>query len=96
MHQPDQFAYSAMSLFVDLISRESTSVDVCMLVNCYGLNGIGVQAIELYRQMSKELIDEVTYVCVLNACSHSELVDEARSIFQNIQIKTGTIYCTMV
>ena len=66
------------------------------VVNSYGLNGMGSQAIEVYRQMPKKYIDEATYVCVLNACSHSGLVDEARSIFTNIPTKNGKIYCTMV
>ena len=66
------------------------------LVNAYGLNGQGIQAIELYHQMSKELINEVTYICVLNACSHSGLVNEARAIFENISNKTERIYTTIV
>ena len=57
---------------------------------------MGMQAIELYHQMPKEFIDEITYICVLNACSHSGLVDQARSIFKDIKIKTESIYCTMV
>jgi pentatricopeptide repeat protein len=57
---------------------------------------MGLQAIELYRKMPSELINEVTYICVLNACSHSGLIDEARSIFRNIEIKTEKIYGTMV
>jgi len=57
---------------------------------------MGLEAIELYHQMPSELINEVTYICVLNACSHSGLIDEARSIFRNIPIKTTSIYCTMV
>jgi pentatricopeptide repeat protein len=57
---------------------------------------MGLQAIELYRKMSPELIDEVTYICVLNACSHSGLIDEARSIFRNIETKTDRIYGAMV
>jgi pentatricopeptide repeat protein len=57
---------------------------------------MGLQAIELYRQMPLELINEVTYICVLNACSHSGLIDEARSIFRNIQTQTEKIYGTMV
>ena len=66
------------------------------LVNSYGLNGMGIQAIELYRQIPEELINEVTHICVLNACSHSGLVDEARFIFQNIEVKTQRIYGAMV
>jgi pentatricopeptide repeat protein len=57
---------------------------------------MGNQAIELFRQIPLQLIDEVTYICVLNGCSHSGLVDEARSIFKNIQTKTENIYVTMV
>ena len=57
---------------------------------------MATRAIELYRQLSKEFIDETTHICVLNACSHCGLVDEARSIFANIQIKTVSIYTTMV
>ena len=66
------------------------------VVNSYGLNGMVSQAIGVYRQMPKEYVGEATYVCVLNACSHSGLVDEARSIFSNIPIKTNMIYTTMV
>jgi pentatricopeptide repeat protein len=57
---------------------------------------MGYQALELYRQMPQEFIHEATYICVLNACSHSGLVSEARLIFNSIQIKTDKIYTTMV
>ena len=57
---------------------------------------MAVQAIELYRQMPEKFIGETAHVCVLNACSHSGLVDEARSIFRNIETKTVNIYVTMV
>jgi pentatricopeptide repeat protein len=57
---------------------------------------MGSQAIELYRQMPENLINEATHICILNACSHSGYVNEARSIFKNIQIKTERIYTTMV
>ena len=66
------------------------------IVNCYGLNGMGAQAIEVFRRMPQELTDEVTYICILNACSHSGLVDEARLIFENVPIKTEYINSTMV
>ncbi|CAF0744675.1 unnamed protein product [Adineta steineri] len=66
------------------------------MINCYGLNGQGNQAIELYRKIPKKFIDEVTHVCVLNACSHSGLVDEARTIFLNTETKTNKIYTAMI
>ncbi|CAF2063555.1 unnamed protein product [Rotaria magnacalcarata] len=67
-----------------------------LIINSYGLNGMSMQAVELFRKMPKEFIDESTYVCVLNACSHSGLVAIARSIFNNISIKTDIIYTTMI
>ncbi|CAF1324158.1 unnamed protein product [Rotaria sordida] len=66
------------------------------MINCYGLNGMGIQAIELYHEMPSKLINEVTHICVLNACSHSGLVDKARSIFKNIQNKTEKVYGTII
>ena len=57
---------------------------------------MGIEAIETYRQMPVELIDEVVHICLLNACSHSGLIDDARTIFDNIENKTGKIYTTMV
>ncbi|CAF4067259.1 unnamed protein product, partial [Adineta steineri] len=66
------------------------------MINSYGLNGMGVQALELYRKMPEEFINEVTYICVLSACSHSGLIEEARLIFKNIPTKTERIYGTMI
>ena len=57
---------------------------------------MGIEAIETYRQMPVEFIDEVVHICLLNACSHSGLIDDARTIFDNIENKTGKIYTTMV
>ncbi|CAF1551398.1 unnamed protein product [Rotaria magnacalcarata] len=65
-------------------------------VNAFGLNGMSAKSIELYHQMSLESIDEMIYVGVLNVCSKSILVDEARSVFKNIQMKIKPIYATMV
>jgi pentatricopeptide repeat protein len=57
---------------------------------------MATQALELFCKIPSKYLKESTYVCVLNACSHSGLVNQARSIFNHIQIKTEKIYCTMV
>ncbi len=57
---------------------------------------MAADAVELYGRMPKELIVDKTYVCVLNACSHSGFVNEARAIFQNIPMKTKWHYTVMV
>lgn len=57
---------------------------------------MGTEAVTLYRQMPKNLQNSITHICVLNACSHAGLVDEARAIFNQIETKTEHIMSTMV
>ena len=57
---------------------------------------MGEQAIDLYRQMPGNARDSVTHMCVLNACSHAGLVDQARLIFDRIDTKTEKVIVTMV
>ncbi|CAF1037318.1 unnamed protein product [Adineta steineri] len=66
------------------------------MISCYGFNGMGIKAIELYYKIPLKLINESINICILNACSFSGLIDQTRSIFENIRIKTERIYTTMV
>ncbi|CAF1549500.1 unnamed protein product, partial [Rotaria magnacalcarata] len=66
------------------------------MINSYGLNGMGIEAMKLFHQMPKEFINDLTYTCVLNSCSHSGLVEEARSIFNSIETKTDITVTTMI
>ena len=70
--------------------------DVCSLVNGYAWNNKEREAVELYRAMPADLINEGANVCVLKACSNSLLLDEARAIFDKIPTKTERIYIEMV
>ncbi|CAM2699210.1 unnamed protein product [Rotaria socialis] len=76
--------------------RQPNIIQYTAMVNSYGLNGMGMQAIALFHQIPREFLHEATYVCALNACSHSGLVGEARLIFKNIEMKTMRIYSTMI
>ncbi|CAF1033488.1 unnamed protein product, partial [Rotaria magnacalcarata] len=76
--------------------RQPNIIEYTTMVNSYGLNGMGMQAIALFHQIPREFLHEATYVCALNACSHSGLVSEARLIFKNIEMKTMRIYSTMI
>lgn len=67
-----------------------------ILVNAYGLNGRGIDAVDLYHQMSNNKHDEISHIAVLNACSHAALIERAHSIFDKIDNKTERIYTTMV
>ncbi|CAF3883915.1 unnamed protein product [Rotaria sordida] len=65
-------------------------------VNGFGLNGMGSEAIKLYREMPNNLRNEVTHICVLNACSHSGFLHEAQNIYNVISFKTEKIVTVMV
>ena len=65
-------------LFFDRKRKELRHL-TSFLVNSYGLNGMGIKAVELFHSIPVDFADEISYICVLNACSHSGLVDQARS-----------------
>ncbi|CAF0944362.1 unnamed protein product [Adineta ricciae] len=66
------------------------------MINAYGLNGMGVEAVELYRRTPVDMRDEVCRICALNACSHTGLLNECRHIFDQTHHKTEKIVTTMV
>ena len=95
--RPDVVSFSSMSKASIHVSKQF-KVRVAILVNAYGLNGMGKEAIELFHRISVDTIDEWIYVCVLNACSHSGLTDNAQQIFERIPNakRTEKIYTTLV
>ena len=66
------------------------------LVNAYGRVGMGAEAVDLYSQMPEKMRDSISNICVLNACSHAGLVDQATKIFHHVHVKTDKIVTTMV
>ena len=59
---------------------------------------MGLQAVELFHRVPSQILDHLTYLCVLNACSHSGLIDTAWKIFEQIPMKDKRekIYTAMV
>ncbi|KAJ7513974.1 hypothetical protein O6H91_23G021400 [Diphasiastrum complanatum] len=57
----------------------------------YAQQGRGKEALTLLEQMQREGMkpDEVTYVCVLSACSHSGLVNEGFHLFDSLRKDHG-------
>ncbi|XP_010270723.1 PREDICTED: pentatricopeptide repeat-containing protein At3g16610 [Nelumbo nucifera] len=49
----------------------------------YGINGLGMEALRLFHDLQKVGIkpDDVTFVCILSACSHSGLITEGKHLF---------------
>ncbi len=59
---------------------------------------MGIEAIEFFNKVPTNMLNNTIYLCVLNACSHSALVDQALKVFEKIPFnqRTKKIYTTMV
>ncbi|CAF4165850.1 unnamed protein product, partial [Rotaria sp. Silwood2] len=66
------------------------------MINGFGLNGMDSEAIELYREMPNNLHNEISHICVLNACSYSGLLHQTQNIFNEINLKREKIVTVMV
>ncbi|XP_065853965.1 pentatricopeptide repeat-containing protein At4g20770 [Euphorbia lathyris] len=71
--------------FFDLMPIKNT-VTWNEMIHGYAQNGHGCEAVNLYGKMidAGEKPDEITFVAVLTACSHSGLVDESVEIFDSM------------
>ncbi|CAF1596166.1 unnamed protein product [Rotaria magnacalcarata] len=85
---------NAKNVFNLVVDRDT--ITYTAMINAFALNGMGTQAVELYREMPNNLRDHVSQICVLNACSHAGLLHEARTIFNEISLKTESIITAMV
>ena len=56
------------------------------LIEGYSHHGYDEEALKCFERMQTEGLspDEITFVCVLSACSHSGLLNEAKIVFQNM------------
>ncbi|KAJ7560412.1 hypothetical protein O6H91_04G128400 [Diphasiastrum complanatum] len=66
--------------------HERNVVSWTAMISGYAQQGFGKEALTLLEQMQREGIkpNEVTYVSVLSACSHSGLVDKGRNLFNSM------------
>ncbi|KAI4321349.1 hypothetical protein MLD38_034743 [Melastoma candidum] len=61
------------------------------IISGLGMHGQGRTAVEMFRMMMLDEMkpDEFTLTSLLNACSHSGLVEEGRGYFQDLRMKFG-------
>uniref|UniRef100_A0A0D9XRP6 Pentatricopeptide repeat-containing protein n=1 Tax=Leersia perrieri TaxID=77586 RepID=A0A0D9XRP6_9ORYZ len=62
------------------------------IIAAYAHHGFGIEAMHLYKKMQENgyMPNDVTYVGLLSACSHSGLVDEGLKIFESM-VKDSSI-----
>ncbi|CAN6202655.1 unnamed protein product [Urochloa humidicola] len=68
------------------LSREKDLISWNGIIAAYAHHGVGKEAIHLYDKMQENGYkpNDVTYVVLLSACSHSGLVDEGLKIFESM------------
>eukprot|EP01018_Ginkgo_biloba_P034142 Gb_28028 [translate_table: standard] len=74
----------ARHLFDEMSDRNVVSWSA--MIAGYGMHGRGEDALELFSLMQQADVkpDDVTFVCVLSACSHAGLVDEGWRYFDSM------------
>ncbi|KAM0831694.1 hypothetical protein ACQ4PT_065392 [Festuca glaucescens] len=79
----------ARELFDSSVAKDS--ITWSSMINSYTLHGDGKSALELLSMMIGSGVepDDITFVSILSACSHSGLVDQARALFKSLQIDYG-------
>ncbi|KAF8733350.1 hypothetical protein HU200_014955 [Digitaria exilis] len=68
------------------LSRERDLISWNGIIAAYAHHGVGIEAICLYDKMQENGYkpNDVTYVVLLSACSHSGLIDEGLKIFESM------------
>ncbi|XP_078437671.1 pentatricopeptide repeat-containing protein At2g29760, chloroplastic-like [Wolffia australiana] len=71
----------------EVAAAEKDLVSWNVIISGLAMNGQGAQALETFRQMQREGMkpDDVTFVAVLSACSHSGLVEEGRRHYGSME-----------
>lgn len=78
----------ARRVFEGMPSRNVITWNAMILA--YGMHGEGGEALALFRKMVAEVKpNEVTFIAVFAACSHSGIVDEGRELFQTMKVDHG-------
>lgn len=70
--------HTARKLFDDMDERHVTTWNV--MIDAYGTHGLGEAALQLFSEMQGGPIqpNEVTFLCIISACSHSGLVEDGK------------------
>ncbi|PKU84113.1 Pentatricopeptide repeat-containing protein [Dendrobium catenatum] len=78
------YADIGFRVFKEMIRRDIVSWNA--MIYSYGINGEGQEAVALFQEMEScgEPPDSITFVNVLNACSHSGMVDEGLMVFEKM------------
>ncbi|XP_009799583.1 pentatricopeptide repeat-containing protein At1g11290, chloroplastic-like [Nicotiana tabacum] len=74
--------HTARKLFDIMDDRHVTTWNA--MIDGYGTHGFGMEAVELFEEMRKGNVkpNDITFLCVISACSHSGFVEKGRNYFK--------------
>lgn len=80
---------TARKLFDTMEERHVTTWNA--MIDGYGTHGLGKDAVELFNDMQQGTIkpNDITFLCVISACSHSGLVEEGLRFFSSMKEDYG-------
>lgn len=76
----------ARKLFDSIPIKHVTTWNV--MIDGYGTHGMGAAAVELFEEMKNSNVvqpNDITFLCVISACSHSGLVDTGTAYFESMK-----------
>ncbi|CAN6683615.1 unnamed protein product [Malus baccata var. baccata] len=82
---------NAYMVFNKMRNKDVASWNI--MIMGYGMHGYGSKALDMFSDMCKVQmkLDEVTFVGVLSACSHTGLVREGREFLRQMKSKYGVV-----
>ena len=80
---------TARKIFDTMEERHVTTWNA--MIDGYGTHGLGKDAVELFNDMQKGTIkpNDITFLCIISACSHSGLVQEGLCFFSSMKEDYG-------
>ncbi|ESR56597.1 hypothetical protein CICLE_v10024329mg, partial [Citrus x clementina] len=78
--------FSALKLFEDISVERKNLVSWTSIISGFAMHGMGKEAVENFERMQKVVLkpNRVTFLSVLNACSHGGLVEEGLKFFDKM------------
>ncbi|KAH9728332.1 pentatricopeptide repeat-containing protein [Citrus sinensis] len=85
--------FSALKLFEDISVERKNLVSWTSIISGFAMHGMGKAAVENFERMQKVGLkpNRVTFLSVLNACSHGGLVEEGLKFFDKMVEEAGRL-----
>ncbi|CAK9152116.1 unnamed protein product [Ilex paraguariensis] len=84
---------SAIRVFEDMSDERRNVVSWTSIISGFAMHGMGKEAADSFKRMENACMkpNRVTFLSVLNACSHGGLIDEGLEFFKKMVDKCGVV-----